>query len=53
MNQHQAGELHALKAQLQSLTNELADLNARKKLTELIAELIMEDSYAEESEVQN
>lgn len=30
MNQHQAGELHALKAQLQSLTNELADLKAAK-----------------------
>ena len=29
------------------------DLNARKKLSELIAELITEDSYAEESEVQN
>ena len=29
------------------------DLNARKKLAELIAELITEDSYAEESEVQN
>lgn len=29
------------------------DLNARKKLAELIAELITEDSYADESEVQN
>ena len=29
------------------------DLNARKKLAELIAELITEDSYADKSEVQN
>ena len=29
------------------------DLNARKKLAELIAELITEDSYVDESEVQN
>lgn len=29
------------------------DLNARKKLAELIAELITEDSYSDKSEVQN